>query len=250
SLPPHRHRGRARGRSDFGRMAPHHRYRRGLLLQARRRTPPDLPRGRDARRALRCASRGARCGDRHRPGGEGYAHGHQAGAPQLGGTALVRPRPLAGHRIRPIRARIFLARGPGRLRHPDRPRGRQTRRRAGPRRGPAGLPEQPGSGLARAWTVFQHRAGFQQGAAVRATLSDTDIRTPPCAGPLDQRTWFGHPRGLSILFLTEMWQEFSLFGMRTMLVYYMTQQLLLSQRTSSLIYGLYNSLAYFTPLIG
>lgn len=85
---------------------------------------------------------------------------------------------------------------------------------------------------------------------MRATLSDTDIRTPPCAGPLDQRTWFGHPRGLSILFLTEMWQEFSLFGMRTMLVYYMTQQLLLSQRTSSLIYGLYNSLAYLTPLIG
>lgn len=85
---------------------------------------------------------------------------------------------------------------------------------------------------------------------MRATLSDTDVRTPPCASPRDQRIWFGHPRGLTILFLTEMWQEFSFFGMRTMLVYYMTQQLLLSQRASSLIYGLYNSLAYFTPLIG
>jgi POT family proton-dependent oligopeptide transporter len=81
-------------------------------------------------------------------------------------------------------------------------------------------------------------------------MSSVGIRTLPGAAPLDERTWFGHPRGLTILFLTEMWQEFSFFGMRTLLVYYMTQQLLLSQRASSLIYGLYNSLAYFTPLIG
>lgn len=81
-------------------------------------------------------------------------------------------------------------------------------------------------------------------------MSNASIEAAPCASPLPRRTWFGHPRGLSILFLTEMWQEFSFFGMRTMLVYYMTQQLLLSQRASSLIYGLYNSLAYFTPLIG
>lgn len=62
--------------------------------------------------------------------------------------------------------------------------------------------------------------------------------------------WFGHPRGLTILFLTEMWSEFSFFGMRTMLVYYMTQQLQISQRHSSLIYGAYLGFAYFTPLIG
>ncbi|HEX5207559.1 MAG TPA: peptide MFS transporter [Steroidobacteraceae bacterium] len=64
------------------------------------------------------------------------------------------------------------------------------------------------------------------------------------------RTWFGHPRGLTILFLTEMWSEFSFFGMRTLLVYYMTQQLLISQAHSSLIYGLYLALAYFTPIPG
>ncbi|HEY4114238.1 MAG TPA: peptide MFS transporter [Rhizomicrobium sp.] len=65
-----------------------------------------------------------------------------------------------------------------------------------------------------------------------------------------QKTWFGHPRGLTILFLTEMWDQFSFFGMRALLVYYMTKELLISQPHSSLIYGLYSSFAYFTPLIG
>jgi POT family proton-dependent oligopeptide transporter len=62
--------------------------------------------------------------------------------------------------------------------------------------------------------------------------------------------WFGHPRGLTILFLTEMWDQFSFFGMRALLVYYMTKQLLISQTHSSYIYGLYSSFVYFTPLIG
>lgn len=65
-----------------------------------------------------------------------------------------------------------------------------------------------------------------------------------------ERAWFGHPRGLTILFLTEMWSDFSYFGMRTLLVYYMTQQLLISQPKSSVIYGLYTSFYYFTPLLG
>lgn len=70
------------------------------------------------------------------------------------------------------------------------------------------------------------------------------------ATAIRDRTWFGHPRGLTILFLTEMWSEFSFFGMRTLLVYYMTQQLLISQAHSSLIYGLYSAFAYFTPIPG
>jgi POT family proton-dependent oligopeptide transporter len=65
-----------------------------------------------------------------------------------------------------------------------------------------------------------------------------------------EKTWFGHPRGLTILFLTNMWEQFSYYGMRTILVYYMTKQLLLAQETSSLIYGLYTGCAYFTPLVG
>ncbi|MBS0274236.1 MAG: peptide MFS transporter [Proteobacteria bacterium] len=67
------------------------------------------------------------------------------------------------------------------------------------------------------------------------------------AAPKD---WFGHPRGLTILFLTEMWDQFSFFGMRALLVYYMTKELLISQTHSSYIYGLYSSFVYFTPLIG
>jgi POT family proton-dependent oligopeptide transporter len=62
--------------------------------------------------------------------------------------------------------------------------------------------------------------------------------------------WFGHPRGLTILFLTEMWDQFSFFGMRALLVYYMTKELLITQTHSSYIYGLYSSFVYFTPLIG
>jgi proton-dependent oligopeptide transporter, POT family len=62
--------------------------------------------------------------------------------------------------------------------------------------------------------------------------------------------WFGQPRGLTILFLTNMWEQFSYYGMRALLVYYMTKQLLISQQHSSLIYGLYTSFAYFTPIVG
>src|SRR5579872_585388 len=64
------------------------------------------------------------------------------------------------------------------------------------------------------------------------------------------KTWFGQPRGLTILFLTEMWTEFSFFGMRALLVYYMTKELLFSQTKSSLIYGIYGALVYFTPILG
>jgi len=66
----------------------------------------------------------------------------------------------------------------------------------------------------------------------------------------DEKTWFGHPRGLTVLFLTNMWEQFSYYGMRAILVYYMTKQLLLAQGNSSIIYGIYTGVAYFTPLIG
>ena len=65
-----------------------------------------------------------------------------------------------------------------------------------------------------------------------------------------EKTWFGQPRGLTILFLTNMWETFSYYGMRAILVYYMTKTLLLGQEHSSTIYGFYTSFAYFTPIIG
>ncbi len=64
------------------------------------------------------------------------------------------------------------------------------------------------------------------------------------------KTWFGQPRGLTILFLTNMWELFSYYGMRTLLVYYMTKQLLFAQEKASFIYGAYTAMAYFTPILG
>lgn len=49
--------------------------------------------------------------------------------------------------------------------------------------------------------------------------------------------WFGQPRGLTVLFLTNMWEQFSYYDMRALLVYYMTKQLMLGQGTSSFVYG-------------
>jgi POT family proton-dependent oligopeptide transporter len=62
--------------------------------------------------------------------------------------------------------------------------------------------------------------------------------------------WFGQPRGLTILFLTEMWEKFSFFGMRALQVYYMIKQLHFSQANASLVYGAYGAGVYLTPIFG
>ena len=89
------------------------------------------------------------------------------------------------------------------------------------------------------------------------------------------RDLFGHPRGLTFLFATEMWERFSYYGMRALLVLYMVNYLLLpghaesvigleslrrgiewltgplgTQPFSSHIYGLYTGLVYLTPIFG
>ncbi|TBR40773.1 MFS transporter [Dyella terrae] len=64
------------------------------------------------------------------------------------------------------------------------------------------------------------------------------------------RQFLGHPLGLTVLFLTEMWEMFSFFGMRALLVYYMTMRLDLAQDHASLIYGGYAALVYLTPIPG
>lgn len=61
---------------------------------------------------------------------------------------------------------------------------------------------------------------------------------------------FGHPPGLTVLFLTQMWAEFSYFGLQALLVYYMTSELGFSQAKSSLIYGIYGGAAFFSPFFG
>ena len=65
-----------------------------------------------------------------------------------------------------------------------------------------------------------------------------------------ERAWFGQPRGLTVLFLTNMWEQFSYYGMRALLVYYMTKELVFGQKHASLVYGAYTACAYFTPIVG
>lgn len=68
--------------------------------------------------------------------------------------------------------------------------------------------------------------------------------------PARERRFLGHPLGLSVLFLTEMWEMFSFFGMRALLVYYMTMRLDFGQEYASLVYGTYAAFVYFTPVFG
>src|SRR5918996_3199215 len=70
-----------------------------------------------------------------------------------------------------------------------------------------------------------------------------------------QALWFGHPRGLSTLFFTEMWERFSYYGMRAILVLFMTNAVTtggmgLDDVTATAIYGLYTAAVYVVALPG
>ena len=73
--------------------------------------------------------------------------------------------------------------------------------------------------------------------------------------PKAGREFFGHPKGLSTLFMTEMWERLSYYGMRAILLLYMTSELAngglgWDTRSAAAIYGLYTSSVWFLPLIG
>ena len=74
----------------------------------------------------------------------------------------------------------------------------------------------------------------------------------PTARPdvLDDRSLFGHPRGLGLLFVVEMWERFSYYGMRAFLVLYLVKALKWPDADATGLYGTYTSLVYLTPLIG
>jgi proton-dependent oligopeptide transporter, POT family len=103
------------------------------------------------------------------------------------------------------------------------------------------------------------------------------IPTTPLDTVRDHRTILGHPAGLFVLFFTEMWERFSFYGMRALLVLYMVDYLIKGSQTgavhvlgfaplqhsleavfgpmkiqplASQIYGLYTGLVYFTPFFG
>lgn len=65
----------------------------------------------------------------------------------------------------------------------------------------------------------------------------------------------GHPKGLYLLFFTEMWERFSYYGMRGILILYLTKSLIegglaIDDKKATLIYGFFTGFVYFTPLIG
>ena len=60
----------------------------------------------------------------------------------------------------------------------------------------------------------------------------------------------GHPKGLYVLFITEMWERFSYYGMRALFTLFMTKALFFDKAQGSEIYGSYTGLVYLTPLLG
>jgi proton-dependent oligopeptide transporter, POT family len=105
----------------------------------------------------------------------------------------------------------------------------------------------------------------------------TALPQPPLETVRKQKTFLGHPAGLYFLFFTEMWERFSYYGMRALLVLYMIDHLigaaragtshvvgfgaldhalesvfgpLATQPLASQIYGLYTAFVYFTPIFG
>ena len=63
-------------------------------------------------------------------------------------------------------------------------------------------------------------------------------------------TFLGHPLGLFLLFFLEMWERFSYYGMRAILIFYLTKHFLFAKDHSYAVYGAYTSLVYITPVIG
>jgi proton-dependent oligopeptide transporter, POT family len=78
-------------------------------------------------------------------------------------------------------------------------------------------------------------------------IAATGTDRPPI---LDDTALFGHPRGLALLFVTEMWERFSYYGMRAILVLYLVDALKWDTARAANLYGTYTMLAYLTPVIG
>ena len=85
-------------------------------------------------------------------------------------------------------------------------------------------------------------------------MTDPHAATAPALAVHD-RAFFGHPRGLSTLFFTEMWERFSYYGMRALLILFMTAPLTegglgFDTAVAGAVYGLYTSMVYLTTVPG
>ncbi|WP_188054056.1 MULTISPECIES: peptide MFS transporter [unclassified Sphingosinithalassobacter] len=100
---------------------------------------------------------------------------------------------------------------------------------------------------------FKDVALWQEGdwiAAIGATVLAIFLIGGAFAVTRPQAEVGGHPKGLYVLFFAEMWERFSYYGMRALLIFYLTQHWLFDDSRSNLIYGAYVSLVYITPVLG
>src|SRR5437764_4144066 len=86
-----------------------------------------------------------------------------------------------------------------------------------------------------------------------ASLSDHDQESLDAARA--DTSFFGHPRGLATLFFTEMWERFSYYGMRAILIYFMTSSIArgglgFGDEKAGSVYGLYTAMVYLMCLAG
>lgn len=86
--------------------------------------------------------------------------------------------------------------------------------------------------------------------SVPSSNSAETIISPGDSGG-SQATLFGHPTALFTLFFAEMWERFSYYGMRALLIFYMTKDFLkYSDERAYSVYGAYTALVYMTPFFG
>ena len=78
-------------------------------------------------------------------------------------------------------------------------------------------------------------------------LVGSEVNNRPAEG---SGTLFGHPKGLYVLFLTEMWERFSFYGVRALLIFYLTQRFHFTDNRAFAVYGNYSALVYIYPLLG
>lgn len=86
-------------------------------------------------------------------------------------------------------------------------------------------------------------------------MSATD--TPAAGEAANDTRFFGHPRALATLFFTEMWERFSFYGMRAILVFYLTAAVTgpnaglgIAEGSANAIYGVYNAMVYLMSMPG
>ncbi len=99
---------------------------------------------------------------------------------------------------------------------------------------------------------MRRHAAISQAAAILARLFGPEpLVTATTATPLPSTGEFmGHPKGLYVCFLTEMWERFAFYGMKALLFLYLTKHHLFSDTDGYLLLGTYAGLAYALPLLG